>query len=446
MYCLKCCLPYLGDLLGRNISLFDPENLLIFSVVSIVVLMSGIFAGLYPALHLSSFKPALAVKGLFNQFGKSGNRLRLSLLVVQFALSTFMIFCAIAVYQQLQHVKNVDKGFSSEQVLVLENVDDIPNQQILKAELLKINHVTNAGLSNGVIGGLNWTTSLGYPDAFTMNWVVIDPEFIETLGLELVEGRNFSRERPMDTTDVTIIVNETALKELNLTNDDIGKSVPMYEQRDSSEAGRGTVIGVVKDFHFADFKSEIKPFCFFYREEPQDYLSLKLSTQNLSQTLREIEQVWASFSNQTPLQYFFLDKRFAKLYAKEARLSQVLTILTCLALFIAFIGMFAIANMTIKDRTKEIAIRKVLGASISNVILLISKNFLGLVIIANLIAIPVAFYVVNQWLQGFAYRISPGVTLFLITICSTLLVAWITVGTQSFKAAIGNPVNSLQED
>ncbi|GJM35275.1 MAG: ABC transporter permease [Saprospiraceae bacterium] len=436
----------LGDVIGRKISLLDPENLQLFFGISLVVLLVGIIAGLYPAIHLSSFKAAMAVKGLFNPSGKSVSGLRRSLLVIQFAISTFMIFCSIAVYQQLQFVKNVDKGFSSEQVMVIENVGDIRNQQTLKTELLKINEVSSAGLSNGIIGGLNWTTSLGYPDAFTMNWVVIDPEFIETMGLELIEGRNFSRERPGDTIGVTIIVNETALKELKLTHEDIGKSLPLYEPEDSLDTGRGTVIGVVKDFHFTDFKSTIKPFCFFYRAEPQDYLSLKLSTANVPETLSAIENVWSDFSNQTPLEYFFLDKSFAELYAKESQLSNVLLFLTILALFIAFIGMFAIANMTIKDRTKEIAIRKVLGASVSNVVMLITRNFLWLVVIANLIAAPIAYLTMQRWLEDFAYRTSLGVALFLVTIISTLLVAWATVGFQSFRVAIGNPVKSLKQE
>ena len=436
----------LGDLLGREISLLDPENFNVFLTVSLGVLLIGLLAGLYPAIHLSSFKAALAVKGLFRSSGKSALGLRKGLLVVQFSISAFMIFATVAVYRQLQHVKNTDKGFAPEQVLVIDNANSVQHQESLKQELLKIATISKAGYSNGIIGGLNWTTSLGYPDGFTMNWITGDPDFIETMGLEFVDGRNFSPERLTDTSGVVIIVNETALKELGMSYEDIGKNLPMYAQRDSADAGRGTVIGVVKDFHFTDFKSTIKPFCFFYRKETLDYLSLKVSTNNISKTLQDIEGVWSTFANQAPLEYSFLDQTFAELHAKENRLSSVLFFLTILALFIAFIGMFAIANMAIKSRTKEIAIRKVLGASIASVTFLISRKFLVLVLLANVIAAPFAYLAIQNWLADFAYRTSLGVTLFFVTIISTLLVAWATVGFQSLKAAISNPVKSLQQE
>ena len=366
----------LRDVLGRDISLLDAENLLVFLLIGLIVMLVGILAGLYPALHLSSFKAALAVKGLFNNSGKSTVGLRRALLVVQFAISTFMIFCTIGVYQQLQYVKRADKGFSPEQVMVIENVQNIPNQQSLKDELLKITNVSEAGLSNGVIGGLNWTSSLGYPDAFTLNWVTIDPGFIGTMGLQLKAGRNFSADRETDKTGLNFIVNETGLQQLGLSYEDVGKRVKMAEPQDSTRDGKGVVIGVVEDFHFTDFKSDIKPFAFFYRERSQNYLNLKLATTDLSETMQSIDQVWAQFSNQAPLDYFFLDQNFAELYAKENRLSNVLLFLTILAILIAVMGMFAIANITFKDRTKEIAIRKVLGASVSGVTFLITKHFL----------------------------------------------------------------------
>ena len=166
----------------------------------------------------------------------------------------------------------------------------------------------------------------------------------------------------------------------------------------------------------------------------------------MPETLQQIERVWATFANQAPLEYFFLDHTFAELYAKESRLSNVLGFLTTLALFIAFIGMFAIANMTIKDRTKETAIRKVLGASVSSVTFLITRNFLLLVLLANAIAIPIAYLAMQKWLAGFAYRTSLGIVLFVVTVLATLMIAWTTVGFQSFKAAIGNPVQSLKQE
>lgn len=434
----------LDDILEREVSLLQRENSLVLLSISGIVLMVGTIAGIYPAMHLSSFKVANAVKGISARSGKSLLGLRKVLLIIQFAISAFMIFGTIAVYQQLEYVKKLDKGFAMDQVLVIENAASAANQQVMKNELMKIADVSNAGVSNGIIGNLNWTTSLGYPDAFTMNYVVIDPDFVETMGFELITGRNFSKDIPTDQQGITIIVNETGLNELGLTYDDVGKSLPLAQS--DSTARNGTVIGVVKDFHFANFKSEIKPFAFFYRDGSMDYLNVKINTGNVGNTLRQVEAVWDEVSSGAPLEYFFLDQTFADLNTQESKLSNILFYLTLLALFIAVIGMFAIANMNIKDRKKEIAIRKVLGGSVSGVSNLIVKKFLILVFTANVIAIPLAYFIMNNWLEGFAYRTSLGLILFAIAVASTMIIAWVTVGLQSFRAAISNPVKSLRSE
>ena len=434
----------LGGVLKHDISILDPENLGIFLGICMVVLVIGIVAGLFPAIYFSSFKVALAVKGVFNHSGRSILGLRKGLLVIQFAISASMIFGTIAVYKQLQHMKNADKGFAPEQVLVIENMSGVQNQETLKAELLRVADISTAGLSNGIIGGLNWTTGLGYPDAFTMNFLEIDPGFIETMGFEFIAGRNFSSDRPTDAQGITIVVNETGLRELGMTYEDLGKNLPMGNQNDSTVRD-GKVIGVVKDFHFTDFKKEIRPFAFFYRDRAMDYLSLKVSTSNLSQTLGAIEDVWSDVTDGMPLEYYFLDQSFADLHAREKRLSGILLYLTLLALFIAFMGMFAIANMTVKDRIKEIAIRKVLGATVSGISNMITRKFLLLVLLANIIACPVAYFIMQKWLEGFAYRTSLGLTLFLLAIGPTLLVTWTTVGFHALKAALGNPIKYLRQ-
>ncbi len=434
----------MGDLLGRQVSIFDPQNLYFYLGISGIIILVGILAGLYPALHLSSFNPALAVKGLLNPSGKSALSLRRTLMVIQFSLSAFMIFCTIGVFRQLQHMKKTDKGFNAEQVMVIDNLQSVQNQQALKRDLMNIPGVNNVALSDGVVGGQNWTYQLGYPDPILVNYLVIDPEYIETMGFELVAGRNFSRERPRDTIGYNVILNETGMRDLGLSMDDVGKEIPLIADGDS--ISRGTIVGVLKDFHFADFKMEIKPFSFFYRETEQDYVNLQVSTANLSGTLRELEKTWSTFANNAPMEYAFIDETFAELHAKESRLSSILFFLTLLALFIAFMGMFASANIAIKARKKEISIRKVLGASVSNVTYMITRNFLWLVLIANIIAIPISFFVMQRWLENFAYRTSIGYTIFLITIASTLLVAVLTVGSQSFRAALSNPVNHLKQE
>lgn len=435
----------LSDILGRSVSITTPENLNIFLAISGAIVAISILAGLYPALHLSSFKTINAVKGIVSRSGKSALGLRKSLLVIQFAISAFMIFGTLAVYQQLQHVKNTDKGFDSEQVLVIENGRGIENQKTMKAELAKIANVSGVGVSTGVVGGLNWTTQMGYPNSFTTNYLVTDPEYVETMGFEFLAGRNFSPDLTSDQQGLTVVLNETALRDMGLSYDDIGKTIPMAPQNDTT-ARNGKIIGVIKDFHFTDFKTSIKPFAFLYRDQAFEYLSVKVATGDMSTTLKEIEGVWSQFGNGVPLEYFFLDQTFAELFAQESKLSNVLLYLTGVALFIAFMGMFAIANLTIKDKKKEIAIRKVLGASASGVSNMITSKFLMLVLVANLIAGPLAYFVMQKWLDGFAYRTELGVAIFLIAIASTLFVAWFTVGFQSFKAAISNPVKSLRQN
>jgi putative ABC transport system permease protein len=435
---------YLGNLIGLEVSLLQLSNLSMLGIIGLSVLTMGILAGLYPALHLSSFETALAIKGLKNRGGKSIVGLRKSLLVIQFAISAFMIFGTIAVYKQLQHMRDIDKGFSTEHVLTFENARAVTQQQALKNELMKLPSVTSVGASDGIMGKLNWTLGIGYPTQLTMNYMVTDPTYLETMDFEFVAGRNFSTTRKADTIGYNMIVNETALKELGFTLDDVGVSKPILEDNDSIY--HGTIIGVVKDFHFTDYRLEIKPFAFYYRVQPLDYISVKINSQNFRQDLSDIEDVWTQFANGAPAEYFFLEQTYADLIVQENRMAQILMYLTILAFFIAFIGMVAIANITMKDQRKEIAIRKVLGASVIGVMNMITWKFLTLVLIANAIAVPLAYFAAQSWLEGFVYRTDIKLYLFVIAIGSTLIVAWSIVGYQSFKTAISNPVKSLRQD
>ena len=435
----------LQDIIGTEVSLFQPENILILLAITGIVMVFGILAGLYPALHLSSFKVANAVRGVFNKSGKSILGLRKVLLVIQFSISVFMIFGTLGVYKQLKYVQSVDKGLSPEQVIVIENASSVANQELLKTELEKIPNVQSAAISSGVIGKLNWTTSVGYPDEFLLNFINMEPDYVETMGLEIIAGRNFEKDRPTDSEGNTIIMNETGFKELGLSFEDIGKSVPLEVVNDTTIV-RGEIIGVVKDFNFAGYKSSVKPFAFFYRKGSMNYLNVKIGTTNVSETLRSIEDTWSEVGNGSSLEYFFLEQTYADLYAQETRLSTLMKYLTGLAVFIAVIGMFAITNMNLRDRRKEIAIRKVLGGSVTKVSGLIISKFLILVLIANAIAIPMAYYFVQGWLNDFAYRTSLGLLVFIVAFGATMLIAWVTVGVQSWVAASSNPVNNLRSE
>ena len=433
------------SLLGVELSLLTSKNLLLFLTIGLIVVGVGLLAGLFPAIYAFSIRSIIAMKGEVNKQGQSAMNLRKGLLVIQFAVSALMIFGTLAVQHQLQHMQQSDKGFGVEQVVIIENGRSIDQINALKSELRTIPGVEQVGIASGVIGGLNWTTRLGYPDAFVMNYVVTDPEYLEAMDFELVAGRSFSRSHANDTVGFTIIVNETALDELGFTFDDVGESRPLVLQNDTAIVN-GTVIGVVKDFHFTDYRQSIKPFAFFYREGPMDNLSLKLATSDLRGTLDKIESTWSSFSNGVAADYYFLDEKFQQLFDQEARLSKLLIYLSVLAIAIAVMGMFSIANLTIKSKVKEIAIRKVLGASVSTILQLIGGRFMLLVLISNVIACPLAYYFVTRWLETFEYRTVIGPWLFVLVIGVTVAAAILSVGFQSIKAALSNPVDSLRNE
>lgn len=433
-----------NPLLVKQMTLLDINGVWLMLVIANVVLFLGILAGLIPAYHLSSYQVALAVKGVSSRSGGSIKNMRLGLLVVQFSISTLMILGALVVHKQLGFMKNVDKGFQTDQVLVIENGSEIEQYQTLKNELLQIPEVKSVSNASGVLGKLNWTTRVGYPDPFLMNFLAIDADFVETMSLDLQAGRTFSKDLETDKQGWTMMVNEMGMKELGISEEDLGRSIPVRQIEDSIIYG--TIIGVLKNFQFTDLKMKTKPFAFFYREEPLDYVSLKIEAGNIGKSLTNIEKVWNGVSDGAPIDYFFLDSVFDDLLKEEQRLSQLMFGLTLLSFFIAFIGMFSIASMTLKDRNKEIAIRKVLGSSILSVVQLITNKFLGLVLLANIISLPMAYIFANKWLETFSYRTSLGIELMLIAVVSTVVVAFIVVGGQSLRAAVSNPVKSLRQD
>lgn len=434
----------LNPMLEKQLTLLDWQGVLFMISVTVVVLMVGLLSGVFPAFHLTSFEVALAVKGIRSNTGSSIKKIRSTLLVVQFSISALMILAALVVHQQLAYMQQADKGFDPSQVLVIENGEEVGNYHTLKNELLSIPEVQNVGNANGVLGQLNWTTRVGYPDPFVMNYMVIDADFIQAMGLNLTKGRSLSTDRASDKEGWTMMVNEAASKELGLTDDQIGQSLPIATMEDSIIYG--SIVGVIDDFQFTDMKIETKPFAFFYRDEPLDFVNLRISSKNMNETLIAIEKVWRELSGDAPLDYFFLDQVYEDLLQEENVLSQLMLGLTFLSFFIAFIGMFSIASIRLKDKTKEIAVRKVLGSSVFDVMQLITTNFVKLVLLSNVISIPLAYYFAQIWLDNFSYRATLGWGIFVTAFFSTLLVVIIVVGGQSIRAASANPVRTLRQE
>ena len=314
----------------------------------------------------------------------------------------------------------------------------------------------DAATSNGVVGSQNWTTRLnvkGSNNGALVNFLYVGYDFLNVLGIQLKEGRNFSPDFPADTlSDVSnktleqdigsIVLNERAIKDLAVPSPVIGQRLEWDEDGDTIYYVK--VIGVTKDFHFASFRSEIKPFAFVTNTRRADNLTIKLSTQNISATIQQIENKWKQFAPDRPIQYFFLDETFAQLYKAETNFQKIFIVLVILSIVIACLGLFGLAAFTAEQRTKEIGIRKVLGASVANITTMLSKDFLKLVIVSIVIATPLAWWAMHLWLQDYAYRIQINGWIFLVAALLSVLIAIITISFQAIKAAIANPVKSLR--
>ncbi|MGH7600820.1 MAG: ABC transporter permease [bacterium] len=437
-------LPFFNAITQKELSLFSIDSRLIWVLIAATTLILGAAAGLYPALYLSSFQPIAVLKKL-RTAGKSFFDLRKALVVFQFTLSVILIVGIIVIQKQMGFIQAVKLGFDKDQVAVIRNVGALPNRgAAVRAALAQIPGVKNVAPCDGMIGGQNWTNSLrvkGSDNSQLVNFLSVGYDFIETLGLELKEGRDFSPEFPADTNDA-IILNETAVKQLGVPEPVLGQLIVWSEQPDTTYYAK--VVGVVKDFHFTSLRLEIKPFAFVITPSRTSLFALKMSGQNLRETLAQIESTWSSLAPGRPFDYYFLDESLDKLYRSEQNFRTVFSAMTLLSVIIACLGLFGLAAFTAEQRTKEIGIRKVLGATVSNVTVLLSKDFAKLVMIAYVIACPIAWYAMQKWLQGFAYRINMGWWVFALAGGLALVIALLTVSTQAIKAALANPVDSLR--
>ncbi len=431
------------DLLGASYTIFDPQFSYLLISTLLLVLGAGLVAGVFPALKLASKDVSKAVNGITDK-GSRKVDIRKVLLVFQFAISIFMLMGTIVVYKQLTHIKTLDKGLSTEQVLVIENADVLTNFEAFKNELKQYPQILSVSESDGVIGKLNWTTGIGYPESFLLNYVVTDPDLINTLDMKLKHGRNFSKDIATDKEGWKMILNETGMKELGITAQQVGESIPVAEMRDSVIYGR--VLGVVEDFRFTDYKLETKPFAFFYRDNPKDYGYIKIQDSDLPNTLSFIENTWIKMGVNAPLQYFFLDQTYSELVNQEETLGNIMLFLTALSIFIAIVGMLAVVKMELRDQLKAIAVRKVLGATEWSLLQLINLRFWKLVILANVAALPLAYFGASLWLEDFSERTNIGIGLGALAFGGTIAAITLLVSLQAFRAARTNPTLTLRQD
>ncbi|MFC1563408.1 ABC transporter permease [candidate division KSB1 bacterium] len=426
-----------------SLNVFDNYQLL--SGLSIMLAFVGLAAGGYPAFLLSSFRPAAVLKGDNSGLKKRSN-LRTALVVMQFSISVVLIISLGVVEDQLDFIRNKELGFNKDNILTFYMDPGMRgNYNSIKNELLSDPDITNVTISSRIPSGRLLDNSTGSiidgnnatPIDFRLPVVWIEPDFFSTFEMNIKEGRDFSIERAADRRG-SFIINEKAVESLGLLPEEaIGKSI-MY-------AGiTGKIIGVVGDFHFESLHQPIKPMIFGYNAGNFNMVSIRFRSGNAASAVENIDRIIKKYNTGAASDYFLIDDRYDNLYTAEAKLGSIFRLFSLLAIVIACLGLFGLASYITERRTKEMGIRKTLGSSLSAIIILLSKEFIKWVIIANLIACPIAWYAMNRWLEGFAYKMSPGIDVFILSGVSAMIIALFAVSYQSIKTALANPVNSLR--
>ncbi len=448
----KLLMPAFNSVSGKNLSLSFTDNILILLLFSLLSIITGLLAGIYPAFYLSSFKPAKVLKGKFSN-SLAAVSLRKGLVVFQFVISVVLIIASVVIANQMHYLRSADLGFDKDRqiVIALRSGNAKKIYPSFKDELLKQSAITNVGASAYYPGVTNISDMILYKEGqnmqagkdVRMNYV--DTRYLQTLNIQPVAGRLFSDEFPADTTNA-IIINENAIKAIGFSSpqQSIGKKL-YFDYRDSTYTLQ--IAGVVKDFHYEDLHLPITPYGFALSSQPQyNYMIVHAKPGNINSILQTIQNTWHNLNPTEPFEYSFLDENFQKNYDAESKLSAIVTYFTFIAILISCLGLFGLATFSAEQRTKEIGIRKVLGASVSGIVGLLSKDFLKLVAISICIASPVAWYVMNKWLQDFAYRTNISWTVFVITAIVALLIALFTISFQAIRAAVSNPVKSLRTE
>ncbi|GAB5519449.1 MAG: ABC transporter permease [Rhodothermales bacterium] len=446
-------LPAFNAVAGKSLALGDLFTPPMMGAMLALTMGVGLLAGSYPALYLSAFQPLRVLKGTVARAGRGARTFRQGLVIFQFAISAVLLIGTGIIYQQMRYIQTKNLGFAKEQVVVLTLRDaaDQQNYLALKADLESRSDVVAVSGAASVpgFGGLyafNMVPEQASVDSLEVLNLVADPSFAEVFNLKVIAGRDFSEDRPGDF-DQAFLVNEALAKRLGWT-DPVGQKLEADFHLRGYIRKQGEVVGLVEDFHFRSLHSAVEP-VLIHLTRPSyyiDYVAVRLASSNLPATLEGLEAAWARFNPSRPFEYTFLDSHFDALYRSEQQLSQLFGYLTLVTLFIACLGLFGLASFTAEQRTKEIGVRKVLGATVPGLVQLLMRDVLLLVLIAFVVACPVTYVLMQRWLQGFAYHIEPGVLIFLVAGSITFLVAILAVGSQALRAAIADPIHSIRHE
>ncbi|HTD98453.1 MAG TPA: ABC transporter permease [Mucilaginibacter sp.] len=443
-------LPLFNQMSGKDLSISLHTLSWLFPSLIAIVVVVGVLAGSYPAFYLSGFQPIHVLKGKLAT-GFKGSNFRSFLVVLQFSISIFLIIGTLVIYNQLNYIQHKNLGYDRGKVLVMKHTDVLENAKTLKQAIKQIPGVTNATLS-----GFLPTGSLRAPDAvfsskttdaknamFTEIWPV-DEDYLNTMGMSVAKGRNFAAGLKSDSS--SIIINETAAKMLGYYNDPLNKKLfSPQNQNGKTVVKEYKVIGVLKDFNFKSLRDNITPVVMTLAEN-NGALSIKYEAKNLPAFIAQVEGSWDKFSPAQHLEYSFMDQDFDAAYKFEQRTGTIFLSFTVFAMIIACLGLFGLAAYAAEQRNREIGIRKVLGASVSALVNLLSRDFIKLVLISIVIATPLAWWAMHKWLQGFAYRQDIQWWVIASAAFGAIAVAFITISFQSIKAALANPVNSLRSE
>ncbi|MCW3088480.1 MAG: FtsX-like permease family protein [Sediminibacterium sp.] len=454
LFLVAALLPLFNTIAGKSLGFSEIFRSGIWLFILVITIITGLLAGSYPAFYLTSFNPVAVLKGGVFKKSLSNVVIRNGLVVFQFTISIAMIICTIIVFQQLRYTRKMDMGLVKDNVIILPNAEKMPAgaAETFRQELSKLPGVSNASISTSIptqssFGDSYVPVQSGVKEILSQDLSVssfmVDESFVPALQLHLLQGRNFSK----DFNDsASVIVNQTMVQQAGWKN-----AVGKYLDYPGNGNQRFQVIGVVKDFNFQSIRNSVSPFALFHASSKTygtnaSFLIVKTDMSHLTGTLQQLESKWKGFAPAVPFEYSFLDKNFEALYESDQRLGEIFSIFTCLSIMVGCLGLFGLSIYTAERRTKEIGIRKVLGASVQNLVGLLSREFIKLVIIAILVAFPIGWWAMTNWLQDFAYQVPISAWVFVLAGLAAMMIALLTVSFQAIKSALANPVRSLRTE